>query len=123
MPPPKPSSTSSSSVRRFFSASLKRAQNSTSLSSRCISGPSSSTSIGEVDIVPELQIPDYQWKGVLCTEVVDRTRVRSGGAVTICDICAKAVTDMRFMIKRFDATGSVKGTSAFEEFLMGRAGV
>lgn len=41
----------------------------------------------------------------------------SGSKMSICKTCAKAVSDMRFMIEIFDKKGSIKGTSAFDEFL------
>lgn len=53
----------------------------------------------------------------MCEEPEKRTRVVSGGKIKICEICRKSVEDMRFMIERFEKTGSVKGTRAFEEFL------
>jgi hypothetical protein len=35
----------------------------------------------------------------------------------VCKECKRWIREMRFVIERFEKTGSVKGTKAFEEFL------
>ena len=64
-----------------------------------------------------MNVTDHEIKEILCEEPGKRTRVASGGEMQICELCRKSVDDMRFMIQRFEKTGSVKGTKAFEDFL------
>lgn len=64
-----------------------------------------------------MNVTDHEIKEILCEEPKKRTRVVSGSEMKICSVCMKAVEDMRFMIERFEKTGSVRGTNAFEELL------
>jgi hypothetical protein len=62
-------------------------------------------------------IPDYQLEAVKCRgyDVQKRTNVSS--EMEVCKECQKWIREMRFLLQRYDKTGSVKGTTAFEEFL------
>jgi hypothetical protein len=62
-------------------------------------------------------IPEHQFKAVKCTgyDVEQNAKVSSG--MEVCKECKKWIREMRFLLERYDKTGSVKGTSAFEEFL------
>ncbi|RMZ72662.1 heme binding [Pyrenophora seminiperda CCB06] len=99
-----------SSTRRFFSLSgqLSRSSTSASLSSsrRGTSGPSA---------LDYSTLPDHQLVAVKCDAPVKRTHVSRDMAV--CKDCARWITQMRHMIQRYDKTGSIRGTSAFEKFL------
>ena len=39
----------------------------------------------------------------------------------VCKECERWIREMQFMIARWEKTGSVRGTSAFEEFLKERS--
>jgi hypothetical protein len=64
-----------------------------------------------------MNITDHEMKEILCEEPERRMRVGSGGEMQICTVCRKSIEDMRFMIERFEKSGSIRGTTAFDEFL------
>ena len=56
-------------------------------------------------------------------ELTQSEVVRQGGGkevMRVCKECEKWMREMRFMIDRWEKTGSIRGTSAFEEFLKER---
>lgn len=123
-PPPKRSSSS----RRFFSLSGTLSRSSTNASStsrRAVSGPSgmmtpraSTSSYGSY--VPTMALdystlPDHQLIAVKCENPTKRTHVTR--EMRVCKNCERGIADMRNMLARYDKTGSVMGTSAFERFL------
>jgi len=118
-----------SSTRRFFSLSGQLSRSSTSASSsssrHANSGSSgaatprtSQSSAGSYTYTAALDystLPDHQLVAVKCDAPVKRTHVSRDMAV--CKGCARWIGQMRHMIQRYDKTGSVRGTSAFEKFL------
>jgi hypothetical protein len=60
-------------------------------------------------------LPDHQLAAVKCADPIKRTHVSRG--MVVCKDCEKWIGQMRSMIQRYDKTGSVRGTSAFEKFL------
>lgn len=65
-------------------------------------------------------IPDYQLAAVMCKggDVVRRTLVSS--EMEVCKECRRWIEEMRFLLTRYDKTGSVKGMAVYEEFLKPR---
>jgi hypothetical protein len=128
-PPLSPAATSfvppkrTASTRRFFSRS------NTTASRRTISGPpgpasprDSSSSNGSYTYAPSVELnyatlPDHQLLAVKCAQPQKSTRVSREMAV--CKTCKRWIEDMRSMLVRYDKTGSVRGTGAFEKFLKG----
>ncbi|KAF2853036.1 hypothetical protein T440DRAFT_466047 [Plenodomus tracheiphilus IPT5] len=123
-PPPK----RSSSTRRFFSLSGTLSRSSTNASStsrRAVSGPSgmmtpseSTSSYGSYAPTMALDystLPDHQLSAVKCENPTKRTHVTRD--MRVCKPCERSIGDMRNMLARYDKTGSVLGTSAFERFL------
>lgn len=60
-------------------------------------------------------LPDHQLVAVKCENPIQRTHVTRD--MRVCKNCECAIADMRNMLARYDKTGSVMGTSAFERFL------
>ncbi|KAI8935595.1 hypothetical protein NX059_008161 [Plenodomus lindquistii] len=122
-PPPK----RSSSTRRFFSLSgtLSRSNtNSSSTSRRTVSGPGTSTprkstssygSYAPTTALDYSKLPDHQLQAAKCEYPTKRTYVTRD--MRVCKNCERGISDMRSMLARYDKTGSVMGTSAFERFL------
>lgn len=128
-PPKRHSSTTSSTSKlskRFASlgASISRSKTTSSTSRRAVSGPepsrNSTSSFLSSSSGFEEGIPDHQLEAVKCANPERRTCVTSGLGMDVCKRCRKWIQEMRFMIDRFDKTGNIKGTSAFEEFLKSR---
>ncbi|KAH7395302.1 hypothetical protein DE146DRAFT_659740 [Phaeosphaeria sp. MPI-PUGE-AT-0046c] len=110
-----------SSTRRFFSLS----RSNTSASRRTISGPpgpvtprdsmSSGGSYIATLTLDYATLPDHQLNAVRCTQPMKSTHVSR--EMDVCKTCKRGLNDMRSMLARYDKTGSVKGTSAFDKFL------
>ena len=120
----------SSSARRFFSLSGTLSRSSTSpwtTSSRAVSSPSgnitprastSTSSHGSSTPPAELdysKLLDHQLIAVRCVNPTKRTHVSR--EMNVCKVCTKWLDDMRSMLTRYDKTGSIRGTTAFEKFL------
>ncbi|KAL6703488.1 hypothetical protein ACN47E_009586 [Coniothyrium glycines] len=118
----------SASTRRFFSLSgtLSRTSTSASASSRrAISGPTSghkrsdsTSSHGSIVATHALDystLPDHQLAAVKCGDPTKRTHVSR--EMNVCKDCKRCINDMRSMLQRYDKSGSVRGTAAFEKFL------
>jgi hypothetical protein len=60
-------------------------------------------------------LPDHQLAAVKCAEPEKRTHVSR--EMNVCKSCQRGIADMRSMLQRYDKTGSVKGTAAFDRFL------
>ncbi|KAF2182473.1 hypothetical protein K469DRAFT_233931 [Zopfia rhizophila CBS 207.26] len=121
-PPPKHRPTSKLHKRiASFSASISRTTSSASMASsrRAVSGPSRTSTSSFASSGAELGIADHELEAVKCERPQKRSLVSNG--MDVCKECGKWVREMRFMLERFDKTGSVRGTGAFEEFLKGRA--
>jgi hypothetical protein len=106
----------SSSTRRFFSRSLSRSN--TSASRRTIQGvPTPVSSNGSYTLAPIdcATLPDHQLVAVRCAQPEKSTRVSR--EMDVCKTCKEWLENMRSMIVRYDKTGSVRGTGAFEKFL------
>lgn len=63
-------------------------------------------------------LPDHQLNAVRCTDPIKRSQISR--QMDVCKECKRWVGDMRGMLERYDKTGSIRGTSAFEEFLKWR---
>jgi len=62
-------------------------------------------------------LPDHQLVAVRCTNPTKRTHVSR--EMDVCKTCKRWLDDMRSMLGRYDKTGSIRGTGAFEKFLKG----
>jgi hypothetical protein len=62
-------------------------------------------------------LPDHQLVAVRCTNPTKRTHVSR--EMDVCKTCRRWLDDMRSMLGRYDKTGSIRGTGAFEKFLKG----
>jgi hypothetical protein len=60
-------------------------------------------------------LPDHQLVAVRCAQPIKRTHVSR--EMDVCKTCKRWVNDMRSMLVRYDKTGSIRGTGAFEKFL------
>lgn len=60
-------------------------------------------------------LPDHQLVGVRCAKPEMRTHVSR--EMDVCKDCKRGIDDMRHMLGRYDKTGCIKGTGAFEKFL------
>ncbi|KAF2277299.1 uncharacterized protein EI97DRAFT_466191 [Westerdykella ornata] len=120
--------------KRFASFSLSRSGTTASSSSatrRALSGPvspvSSSrtstssrfSSLGE-NVVSGHGIPDHQFEAVRCKGDAVEVRTTVTSDMEVCKECKIWIGEMRFMIERYEKTGTIKGTMAFEEFLKWR---
>ncbi|KAL5412276.1 hypothetical protein PMIN04_009925 [Paraphaeosphaeria minitans] len=125
-PPPK----CSASKRRFLSLSqtlsrtssiaprFSRSSGSTSVDGR--SAPrSAAASFSPITTVAAdidyANLPVHQLNAVKCRELISRSQVANN--MDVCPECKKALVDMRSMLERYDKTGSIRGTTAFEQFL------
>jgi hypothetical protein len=119
------------STRRFLSLSRTLSRSASGAGARPVQVASSRSSmmsgagsVGEEYFgAPEMEIdtasvPAHQVQAVKCAAPTKRTRVSS--EMKVCKECARWIADMRSLVQRFDKTGSVKGTAAFEAFLKGR---
>jgi hypothetical protein len=112
-----------SSTRRFFSLS----RSNTAVSRRTLSGGAgtprdSLQSHGSYS--PALSatldyatLPDHQLLAVKCAHPVKSTHVSR--EMDVCKTCRRWIDDMRYMLGRYDKTGNIRGTGAFERFLKG----
>lgn len=118
MPSRKPSK-----LGKILSAGLSRSATSSSSGTyRTVSGASSisRTSTSSTIATPvegTAGIPDHQLEAVKCTGYDVQTRTNVSSEMEVCKECQKWIREMRFLIERYDKTGSVKGTTAYEEFL------
>ncbi|KAF1937595.1 hypothetical protein EJ02DRAFT_458599 [Clathrospora elynae] len=116
------------STRRFFSLSGTLSRSSTNasyVSRRATSGPtgaatprSSNSSYGPYTPTTALDystLPDHQLVAVKCAVPIKRTHVSR--EMVVCKDCVRWIGQMRNMIERYDKTGSIRGTGAFEKFL------
>lgn len=62
-------------------------------------------------------LPDHQLVAVKCAQPFKRTHVSR--EMDVCKTCKRWIDDMRSMLVRYDKTGSIRGTGAFEKFLKG----
>jgi hypothetical protein len=60
-------------------------------------------------------LPDHQLLSVRCVNPIKRTHVSR--EMDVCKSCKRGIDDMRSMLGRYDKTGCIKGTGAFEKFL------
>ena len=60
-------------------------------------------------------LPEHQLNAVKCEDPIRRSQVASD--MDVCPKCKRALEDMRTMLERYDKTGSIRGTTAFEQFL------
>jgi hypothetical protein len=60
-------------------------------------------------------LPDHQLNAVRCTDPSKTSQVSR--KMDVCKDCKRWIGDMRNMIERYDKTGSIKGTAAFDAFL------
>jgi hypothetical protein len=62
-------------------------------------------------------LPDHQLIAVRCVQPKKRSHVSS--EMEVCKTCKRWLKDMQSMLERYDKTGSIRGTGAFEKFLKG----
>jgi hypothetical protein len=62
-------------------------------------------------------LPDHQLVAVKCEQSIKSTHVSR--EMDVCKTCKRWIDDMRSMLVRYDKTGSIRGTGAFEKFLKG----
>ncbi|KAH8724880.1 hypothetical protein GQ44DRAFT_707973 [Phaeosphaeriaceae sp. PMI808] len=119
-----------SSTRRFFSigSTLSRSNTTASIvSRRSTTSGAPSTSRDSMSShgsftpgVTGMEInystlPDHQLIAVRCAQPTKVSKVSRD--MVVCKVCKRWIEDMRSMIARYDKTGSVMGTGAFEKFL------
>jgi hypothetical protein len=60
-------------------------------------------------------LPDHQLNAAKCSNPTKKTQISRD--MNVCKECKRWIGDMRSMIERYDKTGSIRGTAAFEAFL------
>ena len=111
----------SASTRRFFSLSQTISRSTSTASRRTLSSPDSphdSTYFSPVEPANKLNyatLPDHQLNAVRCAEPSKRSQISR--EMNVCKECKRWIGDMRNMIDRYDKTGSIRGTAAFDAFL------
>ena len=112
----------SASTRRFFSLSQTISRSTSTASRRTVSSlddaRDSSTYFSPVEPANALNyatLPDHQLNAVRCGDPTKRTQISR--EMNVCKECKRWIGDMRSMIERYDKTGSIRGTVAFEAFL------
>jgi hypothetical protein len=88
--------------RDIFSASLTR---------------SNTAGTHEVKVTGSGDIPGHEFETVKCKAPDVHRRTTVSSQMEVCKECQKWIREMRFLVQRYDKTGCVKGTRAFEEFL------
>ena len=116
----------SASKRRFFSLSGTLSRTASVTSRRTAStgpGVRRSTSAASsftptTTVLTQLDyatLPQHQLNAVRCAELVRRSQVAI--EMDVCQNCKTALMAMRNMLERYEKTGSIRGTTAFEQFL------
>lgn len=111
----------SASTRRFFSLSQTISRSASTASRRTISSPAPTDANGYFSpsepstLLNYVTLPDHQLNAVRCQNPSKRTQISRD--MNVCKECKRWIGDMRSMVERYDKTGSIKGTSAFETFL------
>src|SRR5690242_6912 len=113
----------SGSTRRFFSLSQTISRSASTASRRTVSSPDPSndtsyflpTTAEPVNTINYATLPDHQLNAVRCAEPTKKSQISR--KMDVCKDCKKWIGDMRTMVERYDKTGSIRGTSAFETFL------
>lgn len=111
----------SASTRRFFSLSQTISRSASTASRRAVSPDSSaeasyfSPTSESVKVLDYATLPDHQLTAVRCADPTKRSQISR--EMNVCKECKRWIGDMRNMIERYDKTGSIRGTSAFEVFL------
>lgn len=62
-------------------------------------------------------LPDHQLFAAKCDKPIKSTHVSR--EMDVCKTCKRWLGDMRSMLARYDQSGSIRGTAAFEQFLKG----
>jgi hypothetical protein len=119
-PPSSPPPKRTASTRRFLSLSRTLSRSSTHPSAP---GSPRSSMGGDYfsAVAPPIDyssIPEHQIAAARCEAPTKRTRISS--EMNVCKECLRGIADMRSLVQRYDKTGCVKGTAAFEEFLKWR---
>ncbi|KAH6613898.1 hypothetical protein C7974DRAFT_66472, partial [Boeremia exigua] len=111
----------SASTRRFFSLSQTISRSASTTSRRNVSSPDSASEtsyFAAADPVKPLNyatLPAHQLNAVRCAEPTKKSAISR--EMDVCKECKRWLADMRGMLARYDKTGSIKGTAAFEAFL------
>ncbi|KAF1923859.1 uncharacterized protein M421DRAFT_104156 [Didymella exigua CBS 183.55] len=109
----------SGSTRRFFSLSQTISRSASSASRRTVSTPDANDAyFSPTDPGAALNyatLPDHQLNAVRCHTPSKRSQISR--EMDVCKECKRWIGDMRRMVERYDKTGSIRGTSAFETFL------
>ncbi|KAF2473614.1 uncharacterized protein BDR25DRAFT_124120 [Lindgomyces ingoldianus] len=119
MPPPK------RHTRIFSLSKITRATSTITTKStrRAVSDstsyPRTSTSSSSSNSPALSPLTDHELEFARCKAPTRRTQIASGMPMDVCKECRKSIQDMRNMLERYEKTGSVLGTTAFERFLKG----
>lgn len=112
----------SGSTRRFFSLSQTISRSASTASRRTVSSPDPSNeasyftpTLEPMNAINYDTLPDHQLNAVRCPEPIKKSQISR--EMNVCKDCKRWIGDMRNMIERYDKTGSIRGTSAFEVFL------
>jgi hypothetical protein len=116
----------SGSTRRFFSLSQQISRSASTASRRTISSPDPTDANGYFSssepgaALNYATLPDHQLNAVRCQNPSKRSQISR--EMNVCKECKRWIGDMRNMVERYDKTGSIRGTSAFEAFLRWQEG-
>jgi hypothetical protein len=111
----------SGSTRRFFSLSQTISRSASTASRRTIASPDPSDANGYFsptepgNALNYATLPDHQLNAARCQNPSKRSQISR--EMNVCKECKRWIGDMRSMVERYDKTGSIRGTSAFEAFL------
>ncbi|KAF1350599.1 hypothetical protein EJ07DRAFT_138294, partial [Lizonia empirigonia] len=114
----------SASTRRFLSLSQTISRSASTASRRTVSSPDDARD--SINYFAPMEpanaialnyatLPDHQLNAVRCDNSTKRTQISR--QMDVCKECKRWIGDMRSMIERYDKTGSIRGTAAFEAFL------
>ena len=106
------------STRRFLSLSRTLSRSASTASRPARAASPAGEDYFAAPMVDYAALPPHEVLAAKCAVPTKRTRVSS--EMNVCKECLRWIADMRSLVQRFDKTGSIKGTAAFEAFLKGR---
>jgi hypothetical protein len=68
-------------------------------------------------------LPMHEIQAITCMKSVQRTHTSAGAKMDVCGECKVWMSAMWSMLERYDKTGCIKGTRAYDEFLRDKAEV
>lgn len=110
----------SASTRRFLSLSQTISRSASTASRRTTAPPQDA---GDAYFAPAdpraplnyTTLPDHQLNAVRCHNPAKKSQISR--EMDVCKACKRWIGDARRMLERYDKTGSIRGTGAFEAFL------